>query len=91
MSTRSPKLLQRCSTRTFGAQARAGGDVDVGEVGAAGAGLGLHLLVVLETGLVLGLAGLGAAAHPLELVLQALGELGVALALGLRRAAFVSR
>ncbi len=47
------------------------------------AGLGLHLLIASQTGLVLGLAGLGRAAYPVELVLQSLGELGVAVALRL--------
>ena len=64
------------------AQARADRDPDVGDVdAAAGLGLGLHLLVALEARLVLGLAGLGARAHPLELVAQTLGEAGLLLAL----------
>ena len=70
--------------RRGGAQARAHGDVDVGEVHAlGGAGLGLHLLVALEAGAVLGLARLGAGAHPLELGLHLLGAARVLLALGL--------
>ena len=64
------------------AQTRAHRDADVGPVELlACAGLGLHLLVASQTGLVLGLTGLGRAAHPLELGLHALGELGVAVAL----------
>src|SRR5262249_23081910 len=44
---------------------------------AALVGLGRHLLVPLETGLALGLAGPGAGPDPLQLVLQALAALGV--------------
>ena len=66
------------------AQTRAHGDADVGPVELlACAGLGLHLLIASQTGLVLGLAGLGAGAYPLELGLHALSELGVAVALSL--------
>ena len=66
------------------AQTRAHRDANVGPVELlACAGLGLHLLVASQTGLVLGLAGLGRAAHPLELGLHALGEFGVAVALRL--------
>ena len=66
------------------AQTRAHRDADVGPVELlACAGLGLHLLIASQTGLVLGLTGLGAGAHPLELGLHALGELGVAVALSL--------
>ena len=68
----------------LGSQARAHRDVDVGEVDALhGAGLGLHLLVALEAGPVLGLARLGARAHPGELGLHLLGAAGVLLALRL--------
>ena len=64
------------------AQTRAHRDADVGPVELlACAGLGLHLLVASQTGLVLCLASLGRAAYPLELGLHALGELGVTVAL----------
>ena len=66
------------------AQTRAHRDADVGPVELlACAGLGLHLLVASQAGLVLGLASLGRAAHPLELGLHALGELGIAVTLSL--------
>src|SRR5690606_14625699 len=66
------------------AQARARRDLDLLEVELAHAlGLGGHLLVALETGLGLGLAAAGAGAHPLQLLLEALLELGVLLALDL--------
>ena len=66
------------------AQTRTHRDADVSPVELlAYAGLGLHLLVASQTGLVLCLASLGRAAHPLELGLHALGELGVAVALRL--------
>ena len=66
------------------AQTRADGDADIGPVELlACAGLGLHLLIAGQTGLVLGLTGLRRAAHPLELGLHALGELGIAVTLGL--------
>ena len=66
------------------AQTRSHGDADVGPVELlACAGLGLHLLVASQTGLVLGLTGLGRAAHPLELGLHTLGKLGIAVALSL--------
>ena len=59
------------------------GDVDFGEVDAAHRGsLARHLLVALQTRLVLGLARLGGTPHPLELALELLGELGLLLALG---------
>ena len=66
------------------AQTRAHRNANVGPVELlACAGLGLHLLVAGQTGLVLGLTGLRRAAHPLELGLHALGELGIAVALSL--------
>src|SRR5690606_22782360 len=58
------------------------GDLDLLEVELPGAlRLSSHLLVAGKTRLRLGLAALGAAAHPLELVLEALGDLGVLLRL----------
>src|SRR3712207_9528725 len=45
--------------------------------------LGGHLLVALQAGLALGLAGLGAGADPLQLLLEALLPLGVLGALDL--------
>ncbi len=64
------------------AEARSRRDLDLVEVELARlVGLGRHLLVAGETGLRLGLPALGAAAHPLEFVLEALGELLVLLAL----------
>ena len=61
-----------------GAQARAGRNLNLGEVELlVVACLVLHLVVTFQTGLVLGLTGLGGGAHPVELVLQSLGELGV--------------
>ena len=66
------------------AQTRSNGNANVGPVELlACAGLGLHLLVASQTGLVLGLTSLGRAAHPLELGLHALGELGIAVTLSL--------
>ncbi|SKY83302.1 30S ribosomal protein S5 [Mycobacteroides abscessus subsp. abscessus] len=60
------------------AQSRAGGDLDFLEVELPGLlRLGDHLLVSLQTSLVLGLPRLGARAHPRELFLQALVQLGV--------------
>ena len=60
------------------AQTRPRRDLDFGEVKLLGvACLLFHLVVALETCLVLGLTGLRRAANPVELVLQALGELGV--------------
>src|SRR5690606_31018618 len=67
------------------AQARARGDLDLLEVELARAlGLGRHLLVAGETGLGLRLAALRVLTHPLELFLEALGELLVLLALDLQ-------
>ena len=77
-------LVQVMGLEHLVAQTRAHRDADIGPVEfLACAGLGLHLLVASQTGLVLGLTGLGRAAHPLELGLHALGELGVAVALSL--------
>ena len=86
MRTRSPKpFLQVLDLDDLAAQARARRDRDLLEVELAGAvGLGGHLLVAGQARLGLGLAGLGVGAHPLELVLEALGELGVLLALDLQ-------
>ena len=61
-----------------GAQTRTGRNLNLGEVELlVVACLVLHLVVTFQTGLVLGLTGLGGGAHPVELVLQSLGELGV--------------
>ncbi len=61
-----------------GAQTRTGRDLDLGEVELlVVACLILHLVVAFQTCLVLGLTGLGGGAHPVELVLQALGQLGI--------------
>ncbi len=63
-----------------GAQARARRDLDLFEVQLAVlVGFGRHLLVALEAGLALGLAGLRVGPHPLQLVLQALLALDVLL------------
>src|SRR5262245_4821763 len=60
----------------------AGRDVDLLEVELAVAlGLGGELLVALEPSLVLGLARLGVGAHPLQLLLEDPGPLGVLAAL----------
>ena len=82
ISTRSPKpFFSFVDLDDDRAQTRARRDLDLLEVELAGAvGLGGHLLVALQAGLVLGLPGLGAGAHPLELDLEPLGELGVLLA-----------
>ena len=67
-----------------GAQTRAGRNLDFGEVELLVATcLLLHLVIAFQTGLVLGLTGLRRGAHPVEFVLQALGELGVLGALNL--------
>ena len=77
-------LVQMMGLENLVAQTRAHGDADVGPVELlACAGLGLHLLVTSQTGLVFGLTGLRRATHPLKLGLHALGELGIAVALGL--------
>ena len=83
MSTRSPKPLRRSvGLDDDAAQARPGRDLDLLEVELAVLlGLGRHLLVAGQAALALGLAALGVLAHPLELVLEPLGELGVLLAL----------
>src|SRR5690606_23275722 len=75
-------LLQLLRLDDDAAEARACGDLDLLEVELPRAlRLGRHLLVSGQTGLRLGLAPLGAAAHPLQLVLETLGELRVLLAL----------
>ena len=67
------------------AEAGARRDLDLVEVELAGLlRLRGHLLVALETRLTLRLAGTRAGAHPVELVSEALLELGVALALDLQ-------
>ncbi len=67
-----------------GTQTRAGRNLDFGEVELlVVACLLLHLVVTFQTGLVLGLTGLRRGTHPIELALQALGELGVLGALDL--------
>src|SRR5690606_8192552 len=67
------------------AQPRARRDLDLLEVELAGPlGLRRHLLIALQTRPGLGLARLRRGAHPLELLLEALGELGVLLALDLQ-------
>ena len=69
----------------LGAQARSDGNLDLGEVELLGCPcLGLHLLVALEARAVLGLARLGALAHPLQLGAHLLGALGVLAALRLQ-------
>src|SRR5690606_13293473 len=66
------------------AEARPRRDLDLLEVELPGAlRLGGHLLVAREPRLRLRLAALRVAAHPLELVGEALGELGILLALDL--------
>ncbi len=80
----SKPLLRLVASRTWLPRRGPGGILDLLEVELAGAlGLGGHLLVAGQTGLGLGLASLGRGAHPLELLLEALGELGVLLALDL--------
>ena len=67
------------------AQARARRDLDFLEVELAGAfSLGGHFLVAGQTRLRLGLAPLGVRADPLELFLEALGQLGILLPLDLQ-------
>src|SRR5665647_2717125 len=67
------------------AEARTRRDLDLVEVKLAGTvRLGSHLFVAREARLGLRLAALGALAHPLELVLEALRELEVLLALDLQ-------
>jgi hypothetical protein len=74
------------------AQARPRRDLDLGEVELLGVPrLVLHLVVTFETGLVLGLARLGGAAHPVELVLEPLASLGVLRAWTSMRLALVSK
>ncbi len=66
------------------AEPRPGRDVDLGGVDLAVAvGLGRQLLVALQPGLALGLAGLGVGPHPVELALEHPGALGVLGALDL--------
>src|SRR5918993_2611501 len=80
----SETLAQTLDLDDLAPEARAGRDLDLLEVELAGAlRLGGHLLVPGQSCLGLGLAGLGVAAHPLELVGEALGELFVLLALHL--------
>ena len=66
MSTRSPNCLCRCSaTRTLEPRRGPTGIwMSVQSTLLGGAGLGLHLVVALETGLVLGLAGLRGSSAP---------------------------
>ena len=89
--SRSPKPFCRfVGLDDHAAQARARRDLDLLEVELAGAvGLGGHLLVAGETGLGLGLAALGVGADPLQLLLEALGQLGVLLALDLQARALL--
>src|SRR5205807_760648 len=71
----------------LGAQPRARRDLDLLEVElAARVGLGGHLLVALQPGPALGLAGPRVRPDPFELVLQALAPLGVLGALDLEPA-----
>ena len=66
------------------AQARAGRNLNLGEVKLlVVACLLLHLVVTLQTSLVLGLTGLRRRAHPIKFALQTLGELGILGALDL--------
>ncbi len=75
-------LVQVVDLDDDAAQARARRDLDLLEVELAGAvRLGRHLLVAGQARLGLGLAGLGVGPHPLQLVLEPLGELDVLLAL----------
>ena len=67
------------------AQTRARRNLDLLEIELASAlSLGGHLLVASQTGLRLGLAALGVGANPLKFFLQALGQLGILLALDLK-------
>ena len=81
-------LLQVLGLDHDGAQARARRDLDLLEVQLAGLlGLGRHLLVAGQAGLGLRLTALRVGADPVELLGQALGELGVLLALHLEAGA----
>src|SRR5690606_24670322 len=79
------------------AQARAGRNVDFVGLGALLEFLRLHFLEALQTCLGLGLAGLGALAHPLQLLLHGLfmgrlllGFLGQTVGLGFQPAGVVA-
>src|SRR5690606_15792837 len=79
------RLLQVLRLDHDRAQARPRRDLDLLEVELARAlGFGGHLLVAGQTRLRLGLSALGVRPHPLELLGEALGELGVLLALHLQ-------
>ena len=66
------------------AETRARRDIDFGGVDLAIAlGLGSHLLIAGQAGLVLGLTGLGRGAHPFQLFLEDLGAFSVFLAFDL--------
>ena len=83
-------LLQVLRLQDESAQARSRRDLDLFEVELAGAvGLGSHFLVAGQTGLGLGLASLGVGADPLEFLGQALGLLGVLLALDFQAGALL--
>ncbi len=78
-------LVQMFHFQNLCAQAGANRNGNCGEVNVFGAaGFRFHLLVALQARLVLGLARLGAGANPLQLVLHALYQLGLLLALGLQ-------
>ena len=71
-------LLEVGGLQDHVAQPRTRRDLDLLEVELAGAlGLRSHLLIAGQAGLGLGLAALGGGAHPLQFLLEALGELGV--------------
>ena len=91
MRTLSPKALERLSTSTtIAAQPRARRDLDLLEVQLPHlVGLGRHLLVAGQSRLGLGLPPLGVGADPLQLLLEALGALGVLLALDLEAGGLV--
>ena len=83
-------LLQVLGLQHEATQARSRRDLDLFEVELAGTVcLGSHFLVAGQTGLGLGLAALGVGADPFEFLGQALGLLGVLLALDFQAGALL--
>ena len=83
-------LLEILGLQHESAQARSRRDLDLFEVELAGAVcLGSHFLVAGQTGLGLGLASLGVGPDPFEFLGQALGLLGVLLALDFQAGALL--